>query len=168
MTTTEPPSSTEPPPPASSEPEKDEHRYNPYFVHTPRSERKLLEQQDKFPVGPRRRRAAMATSNNIPFSQLPYHCFQEARKVLQEDRAQKVEEINTMRTRISNLEARAVELKGMETEKETVERQNRLRSMRNRLEAWKILADINDPLVKKNFEDGTGMIITFETLMAEY
>jgi large subunit ribosomal protein L35 len=110
----------------------------------------------------------MATSNNIPFSQLPYQCFQEARQVLQEDRAQKVEEIKMMRSRIANLEARGVELKGKETEKEIVERQNRLRSMRNRLEAWKILADINDPLVKKNFEDGTGMIMTPETLWAEY
>ena len=36
------------------------------------------------------------------------------------------------------------------------EREHRVRSMRGRIEDLKVLADINDPLVKKRFEDGLG------------
>jgi large subunit ribosomal protein L35 len=35
-------------------------------------------------------------------------------------------------------------------------KQRRLSSMRRELERLKILADINDPMVKKRFEDGDG------------
>lgn len=36
------------------------------------------------------------------------------------------------------------------------EKQNKLRSMRRRLERLKIMADINDPIIRKRFEDGQG------------
>jgi large subunit ribosomal protein L35 len=44
------------------------------------------------------------------------------------------------------------------TAQEMVRKESRLRDMRRKLEATKILADINDPLVKKKFEDGFGEI----------
>ncbi len=59
-----------------------------------------------------------------------------------------------MRQRITRLEARAGE--GVESEAERKQREHRLRGMRKRLDDWKILADVNDPLVKKKFEDGMG------------
>lgn len=37
-------------------------------------------------VGSRRRRQAIKSSGTVPFEQLPYQCFQEARKVMQQDR----------------------------------------------------------------------------------
>lgn len=105
------------------------------------------------PIGSRRRRAAVKSSDNIPFEQLPYQCFQEALKVLKGDREEKMKEIQTERLRISNLEAQdGAKLKGGEKEK-----QRRLQDMRNHLEWLKIQADINDPLIKKRFEDGEGM-----------
>jgi large subunit ribosomal protein L35 len=105
------------------------------------------------PIGSRRRRAAISTSDNIPFEQLPYQCFQEALKVLRADRKEKLELIKTERLRISNLEAQDVaNIKGGQKQKET-----RLDSMRRHLEYLKIQADINDPLIKKRFEDGEGM-----------
>lgn len=109
------------------------------------------------PIGSRRRRAAIKSSDNIPFEKLPYQCFQEALKVLREDREEKIKEIQTERLRISNLVAKdASTIKGGEQAK-----QQRLSSMRKYLEYLKIQADINDPLIKKRFEDGEGMM-TFE------
>jgi len=90
---------------------------------------------------------------NIPFTQLPYQCFQEARKILQADREEKLKEIETQRARITRLELTDAEQAGDEVRKQT-----RLRSMRIRLEKLKIMADINDPLVKKRFEDGLGTL----------
>lgn len=105
------------------------------------------------PVGSRRRRAAIQSSPNIPFEHLPYQCFQEARAVLQADREQKLLEIAKERERIERLEAQdASQVPGGELRK-----QNRLSNMRRYLEELKILADINDPLIKKRFEDGEGM-----------
>jgi large subunit ribosomal protein L35 len=105
------------------------------------------------PIGSRRRRAAIQSSDNIPFEQLPYQCFQEALKVLREDRVEKLEQIKTERLRISNLMAQDIsKIKGGEAQKE-----RRLDSMRQYLEKLKIEADINDPLIKKRFEDGEGM-----------
>lgn len=104
------------------------------------------------PIGSRRRRAALKSSDNIPFEQLPYQCFQEALKVLKVDRQEKLEAIQTERLRISNLEAQDVaKISGGETAK-----QSRLSAMRKHLEYLKIQADINDPLIKKRFEDGEG------------
>ena len=121
-------------------------------VSSPRTERQLVRSR-VFPIGSRRRRAALQSSRNIPFEQLPYQCFQEARKVLQEDRAEKLVAIAKERERI-----RAVEAEEITGEQEEWMRQNRLRSMRRHLEYLKIQADINDPLVKKKFEDGQGML----------
>lgn len=107
------------------------------------------------PIGSRRRRAAIQSSDNIPFEQLPYQCFQEALKVLKADRAEKIEQIKTERLRISNLVAQdASKIKGGQATKD-----RRLDSMRRYLEKLKIEADINDPLIKKRFEDGEGMNI---------
>ena len=49
-----------------------------------------------------------------------------------------------MRSRIANVQA------------QDVAKEARLRSMRNYVEELKILADINDPMVKKRHEDGEG------------
>jgi len=96
---------------------------------------------------------AIAQSQGVPFDQLPFQCFQEARKVLIEDRQEKLKQIETMRARINRLqEANASDLhKGGEPYK-----QKRLASMRKELEHLKILADINDPNVKRRFEDKQG------------
>lgn len=107
--------------------------------------------QGTFPIGSRRRRAALQSSNNIPFEQLPYQCFQEARKVLLADRAEKLEQIEMMRQRIARLEALSSEEAGGEQSQKS-----RLRAMQLHLERLKIHADINDPLVKRKFEDGQG------------
>jgi large subunit ribosomal protein L35 len=116
------------------------------------------------PIGSRRRRAAIQTSDNIPFEQLPYQCFQEALKVLRADRKEKLELIKTERLRISNLEAQDVSnIKGGQVQKD-----RRLDSMRRHLEYLKIQADINDPLIKKRFEDGEGRSIRFIMLIDKY
>lgn len=105
------------------------------------------------PVGSRRRRAAVKSSDNVPFEQLPYQCFQEARKVLQVDREEKLQQIATQRLRISNLQAQdPATINGGQAVKD-----RRLDSMRRYMERLKILADINDPMIKKRFEDGEGM-----------
>ncbi|KAE9370362.1 PEBP-like protein [Stipitochalara longipes BDJ] len=125
--------------------------YDPETVTSSKEEKKLMK-TGVFPIGSRRRRAAIKTSENIPFEQLPYQCFQEARKVLQADREEKLALIAKERLRISNLVAMdPATIKGGEKFKET-----RLDSMRRHLEYLKIQADINDPLIKKRFEDGQG------------
>ena len=55
------------------------------------------------------------------------------------------------RERIEKLEAQQV------APQDEGNKAHRLRSMRERLEHTKILADINDPIVKKTFEDKQGM-----------
>jgi large subunit ribosomal protein L35 len=127
---------------------------NPETV-TSRKEEKKLMKTGVFPIGSRRRRAAIKTSDNIPFEQLPYQCFQEARKILQADREEKLELIAKERLRISNL---------MATDPATINGGKRMKnirliSMNRHLEYLKIQADINDPLIKKRFEDGQGMPI---------
>ncbi|KAH7419359.1 putative 54S ribosomal protein L35, mitochondrial [Cadophora sp. MPI-SDFR-AT-0126] len=125
--------------------------FDPATVTNPRQEKKLMK-SGITPIGSRRRRAALKTSDNIPFEQLPYQCFQEARKVLAADREEKMKLIATERLRISNLIATdASNIRGGEATK-----QKRLDSMRRHLEYLKIQADINDPLIKKRFEDGEG------------
>lgn len=109
--------------------------------------------QGTAPIGSRRRRAALQTAGGLPFEQLPYQCFQEARKVLLADRAQKLEEIESMRQKIARLQAQPVEQAGGE-----ISRKSRVTAMQQHLEKLKILADINDPLVKRKFEDGQGML----------
>ncbi|OJD30483.1 mitochondrial 54s ribosomal protein 35 [Diplodia corticola] len=126
---------------------------DPNTVVTRREEKKLIK-SGVYPIGSRRRRAALAQSQNIPFEQLPYQCFQEARKVLKADRAEKVAAIEEQLARLARLRAQDPAVSGGEKEKNV-----RLMSMQNRLEKLKILADINDPLVKKNFEDGKGNML---------
>lgn len=125
---------------------------DPNLVYTRREERKLLRTTGQVPIGSRRRRAALKLSGNIAFEQLPYQCFQEARKVLQEDRQEKVQQINSTRQRIATVSSQDASISGGERQK-----QIRVRSLELQVEKLKILADINDPLVKKRFEDGEGM-----------
>ena len=125
---------------------------DPSLVSTRREERKLIK-TGVMPIGSRRRRAALQNSNNIPFEQLPYQCFQEARKILQADREEKLKQITVERWRIEKAQAAFnanpdAKLKG------------RLLSMQKYLEELKILADINDPMIKKRFEDGEGIAST--------
>ncbi|KAE8450960.1 hypothetical protein EG329_005400 [Mollisiaceae sp. DMI_Dod_QoI] len=125
--------------------------FDPETVTSIKGEKALMK-NGILPIGSRRRRAAIKSSDNIPFEQLPYHCFQEARKVLQEDRAEKLRLIEAERLRISNVLARDASMfKNGEWEKQT-----KLSSMRRYLEWLKIQADINDPLIKNRFEDGEG------------
>lgn len=73
--------------------------------------------------------------------------------MLQTDRAEKLKQIASERAKIARLsEQDPTTIKGGEKQKET-----RLDSMRRYLEQLKVLADINDPLIKKRFEDGDGM-----------
>ncbi|KAI1849434.1 hypothetical protein JX265_008588 [Neoarthrinium moseri] len=115
------------------------------------AERRLIKQGTP-PVGSRRRRAAIKTSENIPFEQLPYQAFQEARKILQEDRQEKLRALQSTLASIKKLEETpADQLPGGERKKNM-----RLTSLRAHVEELKILADINDPIVKRKFEDGLG------------
>ncbi|KAK2749474.1 hypothetical protein FQN57_006408 [Myotisia sp. PD_48] len=123
---------------------------DPELVTSPRLERRLI-RAGKFPIGSRRRRAALQNSQNIPFELLPYQCFQEARQVLQEDREQKLAQIEKERARLARLQEADPETVGGNGQKQT-----RIRSMEKHLDKLKILADINDPLIKKRFEDGFG------------
>lgn len=58
-----------------------------------------------------------------------------------------------MRDRIAKLEHKTSD---GESEMQRAQREHQIKSMKHRLAHWKVLADINDPLVKKNFEDGLG------------
>lgn len=120
-------------------------------VFTPRAERKLLQTRRLTPVGSRRRRAAILSGSRIPFEQLPYQCFQEARKVLIQHREEKVKDIETERQKIARLKAQSVEPQNEQRQ------QHRINSMERYLDQLKIHADINDPMVKRRFEDGKGM-----------
>ena len=108
-----------------------------------------LKKQGLHAIGSRRRRAALATSQNIPFEQLPYQCFQEARKILREDREEKLKQIDSQRRRIDFIRDKDAALMGGGHIKK-----GRLMAMERHLEDLKILADVNDPVIKKRFEDG--------------
>lgn len=138
---------TTPPPPTSSDPLD----LDPSTV-LPQFEAALL-QSGKSPLGSRRRRVALRTiPNGLPFEQLPYQAFQEARKVLAADRDDKLRKIQEELGKIAALEAKTPEqVKGGLAMKEA-----KLASLRQYVEKLKILADINDPVVKKRFEDGLG------------
>lgn len=137
---------------------------DPAQVEKKRDERRLVRREGVQPIGSRRRRAIMARSaaakaDEIPFEQLPYQCFQEARKFLLEDRKEKLKEIATQTLRIQNLKSQDAAVSGGDAAKES-----RLRNMQKHLDELVILADINDPLVKKKFEDGEGMCHSFSAL----
>ena len=121
-------------------------------VSTPHAEGQLLRNQRITPVGSRRRRAAIASTGNISFSDLPYQCFQEARAYLQVDRQEKLEQIRVQRERIERLKAKTV------SPQDEWAKEKKMGDMRHRLEATKILADMNDPIVKRKFEDGEGTL----------
>lgn len=107
--------------------------------------------QGVMPVGSRRRRAALQDSSNIPFEQLPYQCFQDARQILLADRAEKLKEIESVRAKLARVQALSTEEAGGEQSKKS-----RVVAFQLHLERLKILADINDPIVKKRSEDGQG------------
>ncbi|KAL8767159.1 MAG: hypothetical protein Q9209_006250 [Squamulea sp. 1 TL-2023] len=124
---------------------------DPNLVATPRLERRLLRETKQQPIGSRRRRAALQSTSNIPFEQLPYQCFQEARNLLLADRQEKLKQIEEERRRIAKVQATPAEQCGGDYVKK-----GRLVRMQKYLEELKILADINDPVIKKRFEDGEG------------
>jgi large subunit ribosomal protein L35 len=119
---------------------------------SPTEQERKLEAQIIMSTDSRRRRAAISSSPGISFDQLPYQCFQEARLVLAEHRAEVVKQINTQRDRIARLVGQDTAISGGERQK-----QDRLRGMHKYLEELKIKADIHDPRVKMMFEDGLGM-----------
>ena len=125
---------------------------DPNTVSTSRQERKLLRTQGLLPIGSRRRRAALQSSDNVPFEQMPYQCFQEARKVLQEDRESKLAQIAEMWKRIAHWQNVPAEKCGGDYAKK-----GKLIQMHKYLDELKILADINDPVIKKRFEDNQGI-----------
>ena len=117
----------------------------------------FLIQQGQFPIGSRRRRVALRNvpdGEAVPFEHLPYQCFQEARKILAADREEKVSKIKQELNKIEKLEARdPKDVQGGQNMKDT-----RLASLRRHVEQLKIQADVNDPVVKKRFEDGLGKL----------
>jgi large subunit ribosomal protein L35 len=124
---------------------------DPNVTTLPWAEEQLLKAGTP-PIGSRRRRAAVRTSGDVPFEQLPYQCFQEARKLLNADREKKLAQILATTNKIAEVEALdSSKIKGGEAIK-----QLRLKGLRKHLNELKILADINDPLVKRRFEDGIG------------
>lgn len=91
--------------------------------------------------------------------------------MLAEDRAEKIEIIEQQRDRIERLKAQDPSVSGGEFQKS-----RRVDSMQRHLEKLKIFADINDPMVKKRFEDDQGMMypqrnqvmLRFSTLMRTF
>ncbi|PFH59883.1 hypothetical protein XA68_11741 [Ophiocordyceps unilateralis] len=140
------PSSASPPPPpptgADLDPDTVSSRYESQLIKT-----------GTMPIGSRRRRAARASpGNDIPFEQLPYQAFQEALKVLAADRVDKLARLRVELAKIARLERREPE--SVDGGQRTKDR--RLAGMRREVERLTIMADVNDPLVKKRFEDGLG------------
>lgn len=152
------PAAAPPPPPVPTDTQSK--KRDPYTVSTPAGERQLLLNQRLVPIGSRRRRAAIASTSQIPFSQLPYQCFQEARSLLQDDRQEKLEAVRVQRERLERLRMKDV------APQDQWQKDNRMRDMRKKLEELKILVDINDPVVKRRFEDGKGKL-SFTRLLFE-
>jgi large subunit ribosomal protein L35 len=126
---------------------------DPNTVSTRREERKL-QRTGVSPIASRRRRAIAAEAQSqqyLSFEELPYQCFQEARKVLAADREIKLQQIDVERKRIARLESEPAAQHGGD-----LKYRIKLDAMRRHLEDLKIWADINDPMVKKRFEDGEG------------
>jgi large subunit ribosomal protein L35 len=128
-------------------------KLDPETVENKKQERRLLRREGVQPVGSRRRRAALRMSavrktEEIPFELLPYQCFQEARKFLQEDRQEKLKEIKTQQQRIQATAA---------SNASEQSKRDRIARMKMHLNDLIIAADINDPIVKRKFEDGQGM-----------
>ena len=128
---------------------------DPELVSSRRLERKLMRASTP-PIGSRRRRVALQHTSGIPFEQLPYQCFQEARKILIADREEKLKQIEKDRARIPLLRDSDPAVFGGEARK-----QQKLKDVIIKIEQMKVLADINDPLVKRRFEDGLGRLRIF-------
>ncbi|KAH8724164.1 phosphatidylethanolamine-binding protein [Phaeosphaeriaceae sp. PMI808] len=152
-----PSNDTTPTPPAPSQPFPEYMKkwgtLDPQTVENKKQERRLIRREHLQPIGSRRRRAvlrrsALQKATEIPFEQLPYQCFQEARKVLLEDRQEKISKIQTQQVRIKNLTQQTLATNGPSSQG------IRLKRMRRHLDQLVIEADINDPMVKKKFEDG--------------
>ncbi|KAF2148471.1 PEBP-like protein [Myriangium duriaei CBS 260.36] len=143
----QPQDSLPPPPPARAQAKG---KLDPNTVSTPRLERKLVREQHVLPIGSRRRRAALRRAREIPFEQLPYQCFQEARKILAADRMEKLEQIEIQRARLQKAKAQQVEPQHERW------KERRVISLEKHLEELKVFADVNDPIVKRIFEDGKG------------
>ena len=136
----------------------DPSQLTPLNVATRNQEIQLKQHKGLTPIGSRRKRAlAQLYPNSLPFEHLPYQCFQEARKVLAADREEKLQQISDMRARIARIQEVPAEAMGGDYVKK-----GRLVRMQKHLEELKILADINDPLVKKRFEDGEGTKVIVE------
>jgi large subunit ribosomal protein L35 len=133
------------------QPEADAILLDPRTVHTFKQERQLKKFRRLLPIGSRRRRIAIASTDNVPFSQLPYQCFQEARKVLSEHRREILDQIAAQQERVATQLKRVPD----SPEKELAMR-NRIAAMEAKIKELKIEADIHDPLIKKTFEDGHG------------
>jgi large subunit ribosomal protein L35 len=113
-----------------------------------------IQENKEADIGSRRRRAALQYTSGIPFEQLPYQCFQEARKILIADREEKLKQIEKDRARIIRIRDTDPALCGGEALKK-----QRLKDLIDKFERLKIMADINDPLVKRKFEDGLGGLL---------
>ncbi|KAL4968919.1 mitochondrial 54S ribosomal protein mL38 [Aspergillus stella-maris] len=122
---------------------------DPALVSSKRLEKRLM-RQGILPIGSRRRRAALQGSDNVPFEQLPFQCFQEAQKVLRANRDEKLKEIASTAEKIARIEALP------EAQRATHSTHAKLRALQHHVTKLQVLADINDPLVKKKFEDGKG------------
>ncbi|KAJ2902191.1 phosphatidylethanolamine-binding protein [Zalerion maritima] len=112
------------------------------------AERRLM-QKGVYPVGSRRRRVAIRTSPNLPFEHMPYQCFQEALNILRDDRAEKVAKLQRIEKKLEALIARD----SAEMQKNKA---RRIRETKQYMDELVIEVDINDPLVKRNSEDGLG------------
>lgn len=123
---------------------------DPLQPTTHKEEQELIK-AGKYPISSRRRRAAIQTTPGIPFEQLPYQCFQEARKIIAGHRQEVVKKIEVQRERLGRLEAQDPAVVGGKAKK-----QHRVNWMRDTLEKLIIEADIHDPRIKMNFEDGFG------------
>lgn len=126
--------------------------FDPVLVSPHKEEKKSTNTGVRL-IGTKRRRAAIESigARSVPFEQLPYQCFQEARKILQADREEKIKQIEVQRKRIAKAQAQDIAACGGAASKK-----GRLIAMYKHLEHLKILADINDPVIKKRFEDGQG------------
>lgn len=94
----------------------------------------------------------MQQTGSVPFDQLPYQCFQEARQILIADREEKLRQIEVERVRLERAQALDPEtIRGGEKAK-----QLKIKDIQKHMERLKIYADINDANVKRRFEDGYG------------
>lgn len=128
-------------------------KLDPNTVANKKEERRLKESKGLSPIGSRRRRAVLKyhKDSNLPFEQLPFQCFQEALKILNTNREEKLKAINKTKARLAMLKASDPRESGGEWMKG-----NRVRSLEQHLEKLIIEADIKMPLIKKRHEDGKG------------